>query len=45
MRRVVALATWTYYMKRTRIVIIEIRHKVIPKVLLKFNFDDRDGEM
>ena len=27
----IALATWTYYMKRTRIVVIEIRHKVISK--------------
>ena len=32
-------------MKRTQIVVIEIRHKVIPKVLLQFNFDDHDGEM
>ena len=31
-------------MKRTRIVVIEIRHKVIPKVLLKLNFDDHNKE-
>ena len=32
-------------MKRTQIVVIEIRYKVIPKVLLEFNFDDCHGEM
>ena len=31
-------------MKRTQIVVIEIRYKVIPKVLLEFNFDDFHGE-
>ena len=44
-RRVVTLATWTNYMKRAQIIVIEIRYKVIPKALLEFKFDDHHGEM